>query len=95
MDAAIAMQRERRMKAAGMQDVTWFGGSPHRLAAGTVEFSLETRCGAVLRFRMPKDSARMFHDTLGEALGGYTTDQRSSSSGIPSPSGEPKEGHSP
>lgn len=89
------IERIARQKAAGMQDVTWRSGSPHRPLDETVEFSFTSACGAALRFRMPKGSARHLYASLGEALYGFAFAQPERSSGIPSPSGEPKEGQAP
>ena len=75
------VDRERKMKAAGMLDVTWRSASAFRAAETAVEFSFETACGAALRLRMPKSSARLLHASLGEALGGYAADHPSSVSG--------------
>lgn len=90
-----ALARERKMKLAGMLDVTWRSASAFRAAATAVEFSFETACGAVLRFRMPKSSARLLHVSLGEALDGYAADQPPIVSGIPSRDGSPNDGHVP
>lgn len=87
--------RERKMKAAGMLDVTWRSASAFREADTTVEISFETECGAALRFRMPKSSARLLHVSLGEALDGYAADHPSSVSGIPSRDGSPNDGQVP
>lgn len=65
-----AMDAERSRKASGMQDVTWHSCGSHRPGDATVEFALQSACGAALRFRIGKESARQLHASLGEALYG-------------------------
>ncbi len=64
----IAAANERRMKADGTQDVTWRSVCA-RQVNGAVVFSLTSSCGAALRFRMPAESAWLFHKALGISLG--------------------------
>lgn len=81
--------RERHMKHAGMQDVTWNSVSAFRPAEPAIEFSLRTACGAVLRFRMPKDGADQFAVSLAESLQDRSRVQALMSDGIPRAEGLP------
>lgn len=85
--------RERHMKHAGMQDVTWNSVSAFRPDEPSIEFSLRTQCGAVLRFRMPKDGADVFAVSLAEALQDRSLVQALMSEGIPRAEGSPIAGH--
>lgn len=85
--------RERHMKTAGLQDVTWNSVSAFRPNEPAIEFSLRTECGAVLRFRMPKDGADVFAVSLAEALQDRSRVQALMSSGMPSAAGLPIAGH--
>lgn len=84
--------RDQKMKAAGLQDVVWRSCGPFRPEAETIEFSLESACGAALRFRVAVGSARLMYAALGNALYGDAGVQSEISSGMAIVDGSPHDG---
>lgn len=90
--SAAPADRAEHMQFLGQQDVVWRGSSPYQPGAESIEISLATMSGAVLRFRMARAEAATLREALSEALYGHSGDQSSNSSGMRSNIGLPQDG---
>lgn len=89
-----ALTRDQLLKANGLMDVTPRHVSGPQPASDTIEFSLETKCGAALRYRMPKAAAADFAAGLRQAVYGEAV-QNDRSVGKFMADGSPADGHVP
>jgi len=86
-------RRTSKLKQSGMVDVTLHTTSLGLAGSPFIEVTFETRCGAVLRYRLERKAAIDLFELLGETLQrALLFDQKLRSSGMPSCEGSPNEG---
>lgn len=99
LDETGQARRLRTLKQHGMLDVTLSGMVPvfpvrDPSGPSSVQIGFETRCGAVLRYCLPRADAVRLQEWLSDLLGNQERDQSSSSSGTPNDCGSPADGQS-
>jgi len=83
-------RRTSKLKQSGMVDVTLHTTSLGLAGSPFIEVTFETRCGAVLRYRLERKAAIDLFESLGETLQrALLFDQKLRSSGMPSCEGSP------